>query len=205
MCGFDTSKVTNMEGMFSYCRNLTALDVSGFNTFNVTDMSGMFRNCETLTSLDVSAFDTASVTEMDDMFFGCGSLTALDVSGFNTEKVTTIAYMFNSCKNVLELDLSGWKLTSLTNARRVLNGTIPVIKAPVNLAANVELLANYTGSDGLLYTSLPQYASTSILLTWASASGDPGGNASGNPSASGACIRRVGNYKPCNLHRRRKP
>ena len=185
LSGFDTSKVTNMEGMFSYCRNLTALDVSGFNTFNVTDMSGMFRNCETLTSLDVSAFDTASVTEMDYMFFGCGSLTALDVSGFNTEKVTTIAYMFNSCKNVLELDLSGWKLTSLTNARRVLNGTIPVIKAPVNLAANVELLANYTGSDGLLYTSLPQYASTSILLTWASASGDPGGNASGNPSASG--------------------
>ena len=183
--GFNTSNVTDMSWMFRNCRNLTALDVSGFNTFNVTDMSGMFRNCETLTSLDVSAFDTASVTEMDDMFFGCGSLTALDVSGFNTEKVTTIAYMFNSCKNVLELDLSGWKLTSLTNARRVLNGTIPVIKAPVNLAANVELLANYTGSDGLLYTSLPQYASTSILLTWASASGDPGGNASGNPSASG--------------------
>jgi len=99
--------------------------------------------------------------------------------------VTTIAYMFNNCRNVLELDLSGWKLTSLTNAHRVLNGKIPVIKAPVNLTENVELLANYTGSDGLLYTSLPQNASTSILLTWASASGDPGGNESGNPSESG--------------------
>ena len=182
---FDTSNVTDMGWMFNNCSNLTSLDVSRFDTANVTDMRWMFRNCSGLSELDVSAFDTSSVTEMDSMFFNCKTLTVLDVSGFNTENVTSIAYMFNNCRKVLELDLSRWNLASLTNAYRVLNGTIPVIKAPVNLEADVELLANYTGSDGLLYTSLPQNASTSILLTWASASGDPGGNESGNPSESG--------------------
>ena len=192
LSGFDTSKVTNMSEMFENCSNLTSLDLKAFNTSNVTDMSWMFRNCSNLTSLDVSGFDTTNVVDMRYMFFNCRKLTVLDVSGFNTEKVTSIAYMFNNCRNVLELDLSSWKLTSLTNAHRVLNGTIPVIKAPVNLTANVELLANYTGSDGLMYTSLPQNASTSILLTWASASGDPGGNTSGDPS--GTCNHVYGEW-----------
>ena len=50
--GFDTSKVTNMESMFSGCSGLTSLDLSGFNTSNVTNMSNMFKNCSSLTNLD---------------------------------------------------------------------------------------------------------------------------------------------------------
>ena len=209
--GFNTSKVTNMSGMFANCYDLEGLDVSKFDTSNVTDMSHMFDECGNLLELDLDNFNTANVTNMAWMFSTCNSLTSLDVSGFNTSKVTDMSGMFDYCNNLpvidvsrfdtknvesmssmfracnalLELDLSGWDLSSLTNASHVFSGTIPVIKAPVNVPIDVALFANYTGSDGLIYDYLPVNKDTSILLTWASASGDPGGNESGNPSESG--------------------
>ena len=50
LSGFDTSKVTEMDCMFQYCRSLTNLDLSGFDTSNVTDMHNMFGYCESLTN-----------------------------------------------------------------------------------------------------------------------------------------------------------
>ena len=75
LSNFDTSKVTNMSGMFKGCRNLTNLDLSSFNTSNVTDMSRMFNLCYGLTNLDLSNFDTSKVTNMSVMFCCCESLT----------------------------------------------------------------------------------------------------------------------------------
>ncbi|QPR31914.1 BspA family leucine-rich repeat surface protein [Corynebacterium amycolatum] len=43
------------------------------NTSRITDMSGMFEKCESLTS--VPDLDTSQVTNMDTMFWGCSSLT----------------------------------------------------------------------------------------------------------------------------------
>ena len=185
LSSFDTSNVTDMQIMFAECSSLTELDLGGFNTSNVTDMYRMFNSCDNLRSLDVSGFDTSKVTDMGHMFSFCDNLSVLDVSGFNTENVTNISSMFNGCNALLELDLSGWDLSSVEGARRVFSGTIPVIKAPVNVPIDVALNANYTGSDGLIYDYLPVNKDTSILLSWASASGDPGGNESGNPSESG--------------------
>ncbi len=39
---FDTSKVTNMKGMFCGCYSLISLNLNYFNTSLVTDMQGMF-------------------------------------------------------------------------------------------------------------------------------------------------------------------
>ena len=97
---FDTSKVTNMDGMFRNCSSLTSLDVSKFDTTNVTSMSDMFYGCSSLTSLDLSNFDTSNVTNMDDMFYDCGSLTSLDVSNSDTSKVTDMVGMFEGCSKL---------------------------------------------------------------------------------------------------------
>lgn len=103
--GFDTSKVTTMSGMFSDCQALTSLDLSGFNTSNVTNMSYIFSYCYALTSLDLSGFDTSSVTNMSGMFYGCSALTALDLSGFDTSKVTTMDNMFRNCTKLKSVTL----------------------------------------------------------------------------------------------------
>ena len=73
----NTSQVTDMSGMFSGCKSLTALDLSRFDTSKVTDMSHMFSGCGSLTALDLSRFDTSQVEGMSHMFSGCGSLTTI--------------------------------------------------------------------------------------------------------------------------------
>ena len=65
----DTSAVTNMSGMFSYCYALTTLDVTNFNTSAVTNMSGMFSYCYALTTIYASlAFVVTQVTNSANMF-----------------------------------------------------------------------------------------------------------------------------------------
>ncbi|MBQ1768978.1 MAG: BspA family leucine-rich repeat surface protein, partial [Oscillospiraceae bacterium] len=115
--GFDTSRVTNMSGMFLYCQSLTSLDVSGFDTSKVTDMGYMFYNCSRLTSLDLSGWNTSSVTNMGSMFALCSGLTSLDLTGWDTSSVTDMSYMFESCGGLTSLDLSRWNTSSVKNMR----------------------------------------------------------------------------------------
>ena len=88
--GSNTSKVTNMYGMFGFCSGLTSLDISNFDTSNVTNMNSMFINCTGLTSLDVSNFDTSKVTDMNSMFSDCKKLNAIRMVGCTTETITKI-------------------------------------------------------------------------------------------------------------------
>lgn len=55
--------------------SLTSVDVSNFDTTNVTDMNGMFEYCENLTSIGTSDFDT-SQADTTDMFYECEKLWA---------------------------------------------------------------------------------------------------------------------------------
>ena len=96
---FDTSKVTNMKNMFNCCYALTNLDVSHFNTSNVTIMTRMFSNCYALTSLDLSNFDTSNVIEMGSMFEKT-NFTSLDLSSFDTSNVTSMTWMFSGATSL---------------------------------------------------------------------------------------------------------
>ena len=111
----DTSKVTDMRGMFQGCGGLTSLDVSKFDTAKVTDMGYMFSNCWRLTSLQLSGFDTSSVTNMRSMFEGCGGLGSLQLSSFNTTNVTDMGFMFWDCRDLTSLQLSKFDTSSVTN------------------------------------------------------------------------------------------
>ena len=120
--GSDTSKVTNMESMFSGCSGLTSLDLSCWNTSNVTGMSSMFYDCSSLTSLDLSNFNTSNVTHMGGMFYNCSGLTSLDLSGWNTSNVTIIGSMFYNCSGLTSLVLSGWNTSNVTIMAIMFNG-----------------------------------------------------------------------------------
>ena len=111
--GSNTSKVTNMTTMFSYCRSLTSLDVSSFDTSKVTEMNNMFNACTGLTSLDLSSFDTSNVTNMGSMFGNCSSLTSLDLRNFNTSNVTDMSYMFGNCSSLTSLDLRNFNTSNV--------------------------------------------------------------------------------------------
>ena len=111
----DTSNVTSMLAMFSYCSSLTNLDLSNFDTSKVTTMMEMFGACSSLTTLDLSNFDTSKVTNMANMFFGCSSLTNLDLSNFDTSKVTTMQGMFYRCSSLTTIDFRNADFSSVTS------------------------------------------------------------------------------------------
>lgn len=82
----NTSEVTNMSYMFSYCENLTSLNLGSFNTAKVTNTLHMFEGCNILKSIFVgSGWSTASWTQSDYMFLDCyflvgGQGTAFDAN-----------------------------------------------------------------------------------------------------------------------------
>ena len=127
--GFDTSNVTNMQGMFFFTGNMNdsfSLDLSTFDTSKVTDMSHMF-DCTGFINpnfvLDVSNFDTSNVTNMSYMFYSVGhnsTAFTLDVSNFDTSKVTDMSSMFQYAgytSSIFSLDVSNFDTSNVTDMR----------------------------------------------------------------------------------------
>ena len=125
---FNTSKVTNMQDMFSYNPLLDNIDVSTFNTKNVIDMGGMFAMCGVI-SLDLSNFNTENLANIyveeyrrnRSIFSDCSSLTTIDLSSFNTKKITQFGSsnsangMFCGCSSLTSLDLSSFDTSNAIN------------------------------------------------------------------------------------------
>ncbi|MFZ7299831.1 MucBP domain-containing protein [Enterococcus gallinarum] len=122
----DTSRVTNMSGMFNNTRGLTKLDVSNFDTSNVTNMYAMFNGLFDLTSLDVSNFDTRNVTNMSLMFANVINIDKFDLSNFDTRNVTDMSLMFANLRrsdlDTFSMDLSNFDTSQVTNMDRMFQG-----------------------------------------------------------------------------------
>ncbi len=116
---FDTSKVINMSGMFSYFAGNEFLDLSCFDTSNVKSMSGMFDYASLLKGIDLSGFDTGNVLDMYGMFMGCYMLQTLDLSSFDTRNVTSMELMFCNCYELQSLNLSSFDMTGVKNVRGI--------------------------------------------------------------------------------------
>lgn len=141
----DTSRDTNMNKMFSYCKGLTKLDVSGLDTSQVTDMDAMFAVCINLTNIPVSNFNTSKVKDMHSMFNSCFKLQSLDLSMFDTSNVTDFGYMFsgdkvmstlhltdnfvtekakdisgifNDCEKLSNINVSNWNVSNVTSTEK---------------------------------------------------------------------------------------
>lgn len=122
LTGFDTSNVACTRYMFYECSSLTSLDLSDFDTSNVTDMSAMFYGCSSLTSLDLSSFDTSNVTNMWALFFSCENLTSLDLGRFDTRNVTNMSLMFANCSGLTSLDMSSFDTANVINMEHMFSG-----------------------------------------------------------------------------------
>ena len=98
--------------------------LENLNTSNVTNMNGMFYGCSNLTSLDVCGFNTSKVTDMSNMFCGCFNLTSLDIRGFNTSKLANVEYMFVNCGNLKEVYVgNGWNIKSIKGHESIFEGS----------------------------------------------------------------------------------
>ena len=118
LSNFNSSKVTNMQYMFSGCVGLKTIKFGNLDTSSVIYMNNMFFNCRSLTSLDLSNFITSSVTTMRNMFNNCTSLVSVDLSSFNTSLLTDMDNMFSKDYSLISLDLSNFDTSSLTTLKK---------------------------------------------------------------------------------------
>ena len=145
---WNTTNVTNMSGMFSYCKSLKSLpDISKWDTTNVKDMSHMFSYCKSLKSLpDISKWDATNVEYMNSMFNGCKSLKSLpDISKWNTANVKNMNSMFYECSSLKSLpDISKWDTTNVTNMGEMFSYCESLISLPDISKWNTTNVTNMT-------------------------------------------------------------
>ena len=100
---FVGARPTTTYDWFYYMANLQSIEGMNYlNTSEVTNMAWMFSYCENLTSLDLSSFNTSKVTNMKDMFYNCSNLRTIYVgNGWSTAAVTSSAMMFTNCTSLV--------------------------------------------------------------------------------------------------------
>ena len=115
---FDTSNVENMGQMFDTLMNVRNLDLSGWNVKKVNNIQGIFTRLNKIQSLNLSGWQMDSVTDMRSMFTDFSNLTSLNLTGFTTKNVTNMEYMFAGVSKLADLDLSSFdtsKVTTMNN------------------------------------------------------------------------------------------
>ena len=162
----DTSKVTDMRGMFYRLNQLTTLDVTHFDTSKVTDMSGMFSGLNQLTTLDVTHFDTSNVTNMSSMFNGMSKLTTLDVTPFDTSKVTNMSGMFSGVSNLTMLDVTRFDTSNVTSMASMFQGMSMLTHLDVthfNTSNVTSMAAMFAGASNLTGLDVTQFNTGKVL------------------------------------------
>ena len=116
---WDTSNVKFMDNMFLHCFNLKSLpDISKWNTSNVKNIMSLFGDCKSLKYIpDISKWDTNNIEYMAGLFAGCHSLQTLpDISNWKTRKVNAFKYIFYDCRKLVTLpDISKWDTSNVTD------------------------------------------------------------------------------------------
>ena len=154
---WNTSKLTNMSGMFNYCSSLTSIDVSHFDTSNVNNMTAIFQHCENLVDIiGEENWNTDKVTIMQNMFNYCSSLTSIDLSHFNTSKVTNMSLMFNNCSSLTSIDLSHFVMNGVNNT----NGMFQKCSSLQNLV----MPNDYTRIDSFMFNHVSSYPGESFTI-----------------------------------------
>ena len=127
------SKVTDLTCMFCGCLSLDSIkDFSNINTSKITRLSHLFSFCKITSIPDISKWDTSNVELMDNMFLHCLDLKTLpDISSWNTSKVKSINNLFNDFKKLEYIpDISKWNTNNLENMEDLFNGCRSIKSLP---------------------------------------------------------------------------
>ena len=110
-----SSKTIYLNGMFAYMRVLENLIRNkDWDTSNVTNFEGMFRECKNLKEIDVSDFDFSKTANVRYMFMQCNSLRKIKGT-FNLPLVTNKTNVTDFATNCWMLeDLSELSITNST-------------------------------------------------------------------------------------------
>ncbi len=169
---FDTSGVTNMQGMFRRCV-VKQLNLSDFDTSNVTDMSSMFADCRMIKRLDLRSFDTANVRDMAGMFNSCYKVQYIlfgsyDPFGddFDTSNVVRMSGMFNYCRMLTELDLVAFDTANVVDMGSMFAGCDRLMHVDLSLfdtSKVADMSFMFEGCSSLPYLYLGNFDTLNVI------------------------------------------
>ncbi|GEO78833.1 BspA family leucine-rich repeat surface protein [Companilactobacillus mindensis] len=119
-----TTADSNSRSLFKglkYLENIA--NPENFDTSKVTDMSGMFDNTGLKDLSQVGKLNVDNVTKMDAMFANTPITDLTPISGWNVSKVTSANGMFSGSKITSLKPLSNWQPTSLNNGEEMFSST----------------------------------------------------------------------------------
>lgn len=109
---WDVRKAKDFYCMFLNCYSLKSVNIDGWKTSHANCMQGMFQGCVSLKYLDARNLRTSAFSNMSFMFDGCRSLKSIDVGHFSFRKCTDARYMFKECEKLSIIDTSKWRPAS---------------------------------------------------------------------------------------------
>jgi surface protein len=110
--GWDTSAVTTMDNMFFMATSFNQL-LNGWDTSAVTNMHSMFSRATSFNQ-PLDGWDTSAVTTMKSMFQGATSFNKS--VAIDTSKVTDMSYMFQDAFSFNQ-PLNGWDTSAVTDMK----------------------------------------------------------------------------------------
>ena len=119
---FDSSKLSNMNSIFSGCFDLVTVDFTNFNWTNIQDIGYMFYGCDSFKSIDLSNADISKITNMERVFQSCDSLESVIFPESGPQNVENIDYMFYYCSALKSVDLSKFNLSKITDMYGMFDG-----------------------------------------------------------------------------------
>lgn len=133
----NTSQVTNVSGMFSYCSKMTTVPL--FDTSNVTNFFQMFQVCSELVS--VPQYDTSKGTDLSRMFYSCKKLETVPILDFSS--ATNLANMFNDCMKLSNESVNNIMASCITATNYTGTKTLRQLAVPMGKRQIAPTLSNY--------------------------------------------------------------
>ena len=115
--GWDTSNVTTMEDMFSFCDKLkNIIGIENLDVSNVEYANNMFYVCKKLVELDLTNWNPISLEYASYMFYGCSNLKIIkNIENWQLPNIKDVNHMFSNCTK-LDVDLSNWDFTKIKDS-----------------------------------------------------------------------------------------
>ena len=129
---FDTSSVTDLDGMFSSCSRIP--EIPPFNTSSVTSCVNMFERCSSITTIPY--LDTSKVTNLKYMFSGCKGL--LNCPILDISSTTSVEGLFSGCKALTSPPLLN--TSHITNFANMFDNCISLQQVPLYSTENADTM-----------------------------------------------------------------
>ncbi len=138
--GFDVSRITNMQEMFSECTGITDIVFGDyFDEAKVTNLKSTFNKCSSMKKYDLSNWNMRSITNMESSFINNTALETIvlgndckldactnlmktfnkcsklktDVGSLDPKMITTLYGTFTDCSGLTKLSLNTWNVSNV--------------------------------------------------------------------------------------------